>query len=854
MSSPHIHRSKDNVSSSSHTVINVETKVYNIIHYIISTIFSRSISKLLSGITTTIIPIISPYYISIYRTLRSSFFITLTIAVAIIASIIGYVLTLSSHSIPSLTSTSSLFAISSSSAAAASRNLSPIEEVCTLYCEGPLLHAVQMNYIYNDSKTFVDMPALLDPHIILRKFSTKFAPYLTPDLSTLVTLPPRDEIINFIHEHFFPAGSDLLPWSPTDWLSLPPIINSLQNFTIRHYSQELHYLWLQLGRQLITDIKINPQRHSLLYIPYPLIVPGGRFIEPYFWDTYFIILGLLRSNMVSTAEGMVLNLVHLTAQLGFVPNGGRAYYAIPGRSQPPLLSRMVAEVFGATGNLTFLQHCYGALRREYAWWMQTEGEYGHAVYIQDSKHSSSKFMNHTAKVYLLNRYVTDQHIPRPESYSEDIHTAHMAGYQPTDPSAQILFSEIAASAESGWDFTSRYFANYKDISTCDTSHIIPIDLNTIMYTFEQDLANFARILAQTQEQLCYNRTDQTTINIKSSSISKITNPPLSTTIIYCRRNPNRPVCRLPTVTNSVYDLSEQVSRLALEQSKSSSISSSLFHDAWETEEYNVDKSSSSSSITRLQCVTGLQEALWNEAIRYADAAEDRAKGIEALMWDEHTSQWYDLYIPSALNHTEPTGIPHAIPGRASNFVYQKNITQKTLEQRYAHRSDLVMNKTVFRTDRLTAANFIPLWAGLGNTRTNHSRVENITKTLQTSNLISTAGIFTTLEQTIEQWDWPNAWAPIQHMIITGLNATGEPTAQALSISLAKHWLKSGIEGFFAHGYSHEKYDARNYGIAGAGGEYSPQVGFGWTNGVALDLAVRYNFTSLEEEIIENNNH
>lgn len=55
------------------------------------------------------------------------------------------------------------------------------------------------------------------------------------------------------------------------------------------------------------------------------------------------------------------------------------------------------------------------------------------------------------------RFVTDQHIPRPESYYEDVHTAASQGYHKDDPMAQILYSEIAAAAESGWDFTARYF-------------------------------------------------------------------------------------------------------------------------------------------------------------------------------------------------------------------------------------------------------------------------------------------------------------------------------------------------------------------------------------------------------------
>ena len=94
----------------------------------------------------------------------------------------------------------------------------------------------------------------------------------------------------------------------------------------------------------------------------------------------------------------------------FVPNGGRSYYSVPGRSQPPLLSSMVAEVFHATGNLTFLNTAYAALKTEWAWWAQS-GEYGHAVTVAAPGTAGAAPSAHT-----LNRYVTDQHIPRPESW------------------------------------------------------------------------------------------------------------------------------------------------------------------------------------------------------------------------------------------------------------------------------------------------------------------------------------------------------------------------------------------------------------------------------------------------------
>lgn len=81
---------------------------------------------------------------------------------------------------------------------------------------------------------------------------------------------------------------------------------------------------------------------TFLSVAHPVIVPGDRFREVYYWDSYWIIRGLLRSGLPGTAEGMVRNFLGAVRRFGFVPNGGRSYYL--NRSQPPLLSQMVKEV------------------------------------------------------------------------------------------------------------------------------------------------------------------------------------------------------------------------------------------------------------------------------------------------------------------------------------------------------------------------------------------------------------------------------------------------------------------------------------------------------------------------------
>lgn len=51
------------------------------------------------------------------------------------------------------------------------------------------------------------------------------------------------------------------------------------------------------------DVKLNPQQYSIIHVPNPVIVPGGRFREFYYWDSYWIVKGLLLSEMYGTVKG-----------------------------------------------------------------------------------------------------------------------------------------------------------------------------------------------------------------------------------------------------------------------------------------------------------------------------------------------------------------------------------------------------------------------------------------------------------------------------------------------------------------------------------------------------------------------
>jgi len=87
---------------------------------------------------------------------------------------------------------------------------------------------------------------------------------------------------------------------------------------------------------------------------------------------------------------------------------------------------------------------------------------------------------------ILNRYYDNFPEPRPEAYKEDVKLA-----QETGRNKEEVYRHLRAAAESGWDFTSRWFADGKTLKTIHTTDIIPVDLNALLYHLELTLAEVA---------------------------------------------------------------------------------------------------------------------------------------------------------------------------------------------------------------------------------------------------------------------------------------------------------------------------------------------------------------------------
>ena len=121
--------------------------------------------------------------------------------------------------------------------------------------------------------------------------------------------------------------------------------------------------------------------------------------------------------------------------------------------------------------------------------------------------------------------------------------------------------------------------------------------------------------------------------------------------------------------------------------------------------------------------------------------------------------------------------------------------------------------------QVSAASFTPLWADACSV----AQAEAAVASLRGSGLLQPGGVATTLVASGEQWDWPNAWPPLQQMLVEGLAGCGAAGGAVLAEEVALRWLRSNHRGWSRDGVMREKYDATRPGESGGGGEYAPQV-------------------------------
>ncbi|KAB0791763.1 hypothetical protein PPYR_03563 [Photinus pyralis] len=518
-----------------------------------------------------------------------------------------------------------------------------------IYCHGELLHTVQMARIYEDSKTFVDKKLLHSPEETWTNFRTL--------MNATNNQPSKVEIAKFVDDNFA-DGNELDKWTPTDHVENPAFLMRIRNVTVREFAKNLTSRWPLLAVKIKEEVSANLDRYSLIPVPNGFVIPGGRFREFYYWDSYWILEGLLISEMFDTARGMIENFIFIVEKYGFMPNGGRIYYL--NRSQPPLLTAMAHRYFTATSNTTWVRKHIHNIAKELRFWLDKR----------------TVPVNVGGCNLTLARYSVPASGPRPESYREDYATAK---------GVEQVYVDLKSGAESGWDFSSRWFfdedgGNNANLSSIMTSRAIPVDLNAYLCGAFRDIAQMYLAIGD--------------------------------------------------------------------------MDNSAFWKAKYTE--------------------------WRRAVHVA-------------FWNRYDGTWYDLDSQSL---------------KQRRYFYGSNLAPLWSRCYESKRAPQLANATVSYLEREGILGYL-------------------------------GGVPTSVLNSGEQWDLPNAWPPLQDIAINGLRSTGDVRARSLANQLAHRWVDANILGFTTAGDMFEKYDAAVPGQYGGGGEYSVQTGFGWTNGVALKFIKQF---------------
>ena len=306
---------------------------------------------------------------------------------------------------------------------------------------GPLFQDAQLSGIFADSKTFVDAR----PHLTPREIGSRYRAERQGPGFTLQT---------FVRQNF----------------DLPAAVGAeFKSDAGQSMEDHIRALWPVLTRPPDSA----DAQSSLIPLPNAYVVPGGRFREVYYWDSYFTMLGLVASGRTDLMRDMLDNFAYLIRTVGHIPNGNRTYYL--GRSQPPFFAAMVGLYATATDTAQALRYL-DALEAEYAFWMDgadrlKPGEaYRRVVKLPNGQ--------------VLNRYWDDLAEPRPESYRQDYETAQTL----PEERREGFYRNVRATAESGWDFSSRWMRDAKDLRTLETTDLAPVDLNSLLDNLESVIA------------------------------------------------------------------------------------------------------------------------------------------------------------------------------------------------------------------------------------------------------------------------------------------------------------------------------------------------------------------------------
>src|SRR5262245_4673351 len=243
----------------------------------------------------------------------------------------------------------------------------------------------------------------------------------------------------------------------------------------------------------LPDEPAEVREHGLLYLPYPYVVPGGRFNEMYGWDSYFIQVGLLRDGEIELAKNMVDNFLYQIERYGKVLNANRTYYLT--RSQPPFLTQMVIGVYRKTRDTGWLSAAVPTIEKYYRFWTSEPhlvketglsryfdfGEGPAPEVISDERDERGRTHYDRVKEYYRTHEVKDYDLS--QYYIRD-----------KDQLTRLFYKGDRSMRESGFDPSNRFGPFNIDII-----HYNPVCLNSLLYLMETDTAEIMRLIGRSND-------------------------------------------------------------------------------------------------------------------------------------------------------------------------------------------------------------------------------------------------------------------------------------------------------------------------------------------------------------------
>ena len=211
----------------------------------------------------------------------------------------------------------------------------------------------------------------------------------------------------------------------------------------------------------------DEQSRGIVKMPKPYSVPCANikdvFSDFYYWDTYFANLGFMLDGKAEQAENNLDVMAYFIRNLGYVPNANH----LLDRSQPPLFTRGVWDLYEFTGEKRVIEKYLGEIIKEYNFF-----KYDRNTCIGLNQHGTNG-----TKSNLLSQYEW---------------LANRIGETRETTEEQIEFvTDLMCIAESGWDFNPRFHTAEKKFAPREFAHL---ELNCLLYDVEQKISQMFEIL------------------------------------------------------------------------------------------------------------------------------------------------------------------------------------------------------------------------------------------------------------------------------------------------------------------------------------------------------------------------